>query len=129
MRDFALPGQDADPGVMLRPTIGRPLIAFRRFCFAATAVILALIAGGLFASIVTASGTSRLQVLQVSLLTICCVWLAWGFNTAVTGILSGIGERKSVSIPSRSSPNRTAILVPVYNEDPKAVFGRIAAMM
>jgi membrane glycosyltransferase len=106
------------------------LIAFRRFLFAAVAVILALIAGGLFALIVTASGTSRLQVLQVSLLTICCLWLAWGFNTAVTGILSGIGERsRSVPIPSRLSPSRTAILVPVYNEDPKAVFGRIAAMM
>lgn len=108
---------------------GSVLIALRRFLFAATAVVLALLAGGLFAIVVTASGTSRLQVLQVSLLTICCVWLAWGFNTAVTGILSGRGERHSVPVPLLKSNSRTAILVPVYNEDPDAVFARIAAMI
>lgn len=90
---------------------------------------MALAAGGLFAIVVTASGTSRLQVLQVSLLTICCLWLAWGFNTAVTGILAGRGERGSVPVPLLRSASRTAILVPVYNEDPDAVFARVAAMV
>ncbi|MBC8130681.1 MAG: glucans biosynthesis glucosyltransferase MdoH [Rhizobiaceae bacterium] len=105
------------------------MIAFRRFSFAAAAVLLAILAGGLFAIVVTASGTSRLQVLQVSLLTICCVWLAWGFNTAVTGIFAGLGEGRSVPVLPPRSTSRTAILVPVYNEEPTAVFARVAAMI
>ncbi|GGD04800.1 glucans biosynthesis glucosyltransferase MdoH [Aureimonas glaciei] len=105
------------------------MIALRRLVFALTAVLLALLAGALFALIVTASGTSRLQVLQVSLLTICCLWLAWGFNTAVTGILAGRGEKPRPIQLLPVSPSRTAILVPVYNEDPQAVFARIAAMI
>jgi membrane glycosyltransferase len=106
------------------------VIAFRRFFFAASAVLLALIAGGLFAVVVTASGTSRLQVLQVTLLTVCCVWLAWGFNTAVAGILSASRERAAaVPVPLKMTLSRTAVLVPVYNEDADSVFARIAAMI
>ncbi|GGE17183.1 glucans biosynthesis glucosyltransferase H [Aureimonas endophytica] len=105
------------------------MIAFRRFLFAATAVILALVAGALFAVVVTASGTSRLQVLQVTLLTICCVWLAWGFNTALTGIFAASRERRSVPVPRQMTLSRTAVLVPVYNEDADSVFARVAAMM
>lgn len=89
---------------------------------------LAILAGGLFASVITASGTSRLQVLQVLLLTICCVWLAWGFNTAVAGILSGARSRRTIPLPGSESSSRTAILMPVYNEDSDAVFARVAAM-
>ena len=92
-------------------------------------MLLAIVAGGLFALVITASGTSRLQVLQVLLLTICCVWLAWGFNTALAGIISSGKERKSVPVPFLKSSSRTAVLVPVYNEDAEAVFARVAAMI
>ncbi|WP_244488120.1 glucans biosynthesis glucosyltransferase MdoH [Aureimonas sp. Leaf454] len=104
------------------------MIALRRFVFAASAVALAILAGGLFASVITASGTSRLQVLQVLLLTICCVWLAWGFNTAVAGILTGGRSKRTLPVPGTESQSRTAILMPVYNEDANAVFARVAAM-
>ena len=105
------------------------MVGLRRVVFSLAALILALLAGALFAIIVTASGTSRLQVIQVSLLTICCLWLAWGFNTAVTGILAARAEKPRPIKLLPVTASRTAILVPVYNEDPQAVFARVAAMM
>ncbi len=102
-----------------------------RLLFALTALVLAALAGVLFAVVITANGTTWLHVIQIVLLAICCVWLAWGFNTAVTGILFGRTtrrERKGGGLPP-ASRHKTAILVPVYNEDAAAVMARVAAMI
>ena len=66
---------------------------------------------------------------QVMLLIVCCLWLAWGFNTAVVGILSARARRRRTAGPFAPSASRTAILMPVYNEDADAVLARVAAMI
>ena len=105
------------------------MIVLGRFLFALAALLLAVLAGGLFAIVITANGTTWLHFIQVSLLIVCCLWLAWGFNTAVVGIFSRRGEHWSADETGRPSPSRTAILVPVYNEDAEAVLARVAAMI
>lgn len=106
-----------------------PVIAIARLLFALTAVVLAVVAGVLFAVVITANGTTWLHVVQVLLLIVCCLWLAWGFNTAVVGIFSRRGVRWTAETPTRRSASRTAILMPVYNEDAEAVLARVAAMI
>ncbi|WP_062013997.1 glucans biosynthesis glucosyltransferase MdoH [Aureimonas sp. AU4] len=105
------------------------MIALGRLLFALTALLLALAAGVLFAIVVTANGTTWLHVVQVLLLSICCLWLAWGFNTAVVGIVSRRGQRWRAPVVPGRPPGRTAILMPVYNEDAEAVLARVAAMI
>ncbi|WP_182086195.1 glucans biosynthesis glucosyltransferase MdoH [Aureimonas sp. ME7] len=103
-----------------------------RLLFALTALVLAALAGVLFAVVITANGTTWLHVIQIFLLSLCCLWLAWGFNTAVTGILFGRarrGPKRAAGTLPPPSPHKTAILVPVYNEDASAVMARVAAMI
>ncbi len=73
------------------------MIVLGRFFFALFALLLAVVAGVLFAVVITANGTTWLHVVQVLLLIVCCLWLAWGFNTAVVGIFSrraGAGRQR-----------------------------------
>ncbi|SDE95149.1 glucans biosynthesis glucosyltransferase MdoH [Limimaricola pyoseonensis] len=53
-------------------------------------------------------------------------WLAWGAAQALTGLLTH--RRPVPADPSAPIAGRCAILVPVYEEDPAATFGRVAAM-
>jgi len=53
-------------------------------------------------------------------------WLVWGGTTGVIGALSR--APKGVAGPVTAPSGLTAILVPIYNEDPAATFSRIAAM-
>ncbi|WP_245413662.1 glucans biosynthesis glucosyltransferase MdoH [Mangrovicella endophytica] len=109
--------------------MGDRMIPLRRAIFALTSLLLAIAAGGLFATIITVNGTTNLHIVQIALLVICCLWLAWGFNTAVAGIISAKVSPKPALRPSWRSEGRTAILVPVYNEDATSVFARVAAML
>ncbi|MEF2074251.1 glucans biosynthesis glucosyltransferase MdoH [Consotaella aegiceratis] len=105
-------------------------VIVRRIVFAATAALLAAVAGVLFAAVVTVNGVTWLHCVQIALLTICCFWLAWGFNTAAVGIAAAPRRlRSGTPLASWRGPSRTAVLVPVYNEDAEAVFARVAAML
>ncbi|WP_185983910.1 glucans biosynthesis glucosyltransferase MdoH [Aureimonas mangrovi] len=100
-----------------------------RLCFAAAAIALAVLAGVLFAQIITANGATWLHFIQVALLIVCCVWLAWGFNTAAVGILWHRAHKPVFHDPKVPVTARTAVLMPVYNEDADAVLARVAAMI
>ncbi|MBO0904343.1 glucans biosynthesis glucosyltransferase MdoH [Jiella sonneratiae] len=103
------------------------MMAFRRLFFVLAAVALAIVAAWLFFVVVTVNGITNLHFVQIGLLLICCMWLSWGFNTAVAGMLRRDrppSTERRPSFPAR----RTAVLMPVYNEDVTAVFARVAAM-
>ncbi|MCZ8336003.1 MAG: glucans biosynthesis glucosyltransferase MdoH [Rhodobacteraceae bacterium] len=70
-------------------------------------------------------GFDILDVLRAALIFASTFWLAWGAFTALAGLTS-----RPPAVPRDPGPLRamTAILVPVYNEDPVATFARIAAM-
>ncbi len=102
-------------------------MALRRFAFVLAAVALATVAAWLFFVVVTANGITYLHIAQITLLLICCLWLSWGFNTALAGIFSRDRLPEPEKRP-RPATSRTAVLMPVYNEDVRAVFARVAAM-
>ncbi|MEX6507394.1 glucans biosynthesis glucosyltransferase MdoH [Jiella sp. M17.18] len=104
------------------------MIAVKRLVFALASIVLAVIAAALFFVVVTVNGVTYLHILQISLLLLCCFWLAWGFNTALAGIV--LRSRAPRSMPtSWRGDSRTAVLVPVYNEDAHAVIARVGAMI
>jgi membrane glycosyltransferase len=105
------------------------LITLKRVVFAVASALLAGVATSLFFLVVTANGVTYLHFVQVALLMLCCLWLAWGFNMALAGIAVPQEPRLTVDAARWRSDSRTAILVPVYNEDARAVFARVAAMI
>lgn len=105
------------------------MISLLRFVFVASVIVLAVIATSLFFIIVTANGITNLHVVQITLLLLCCSWLSWGFITAVFGMVSRLRAEPRPLRPDYVPQDKTAILVPVYNEDAEAVYARVAAMI
>ncbi|NDW05812.1 glucans biosynthesis glucosyltransferase MdoH [Jiella pacifica] len=103
------------------------LVALRRVVFVLAAMALAALAAWLFFVVVTVNGTTYLHFVQIGLLLLCCMWLSWGFNTALAGIFTPDRLPRPENRPA-SPDSRTAVLMPVYNEDVTAVFARVAAM-
>ncbi|WP_415182065.1 glucans biosynthesis glucosyltransferase MdoH [Phaeovulum sp.] len=96
-----------------------------------SAIILSLLAGTtaffLFVQFGAADGLDALDLVRAALILISTLWLAWG---AVGGLM-GLTTRAKAPPRARQASlitTRTAILVPVYNEDPVETFSRIAAM-
>jgi membrane glycosyltransferase len=97
-----------------------------RLLAVAISLAVAVAAGMLFATYGAADGLDWVDILRSCLILISTWWLAWG---AVQGLM-GLTTRAVPPTVNRIAPlqGRTAILVPVYNEDPVATFARIAAM-
>lgn len=95
--------------------------------FVAVTASLSAGAGGfyLFLQFGAADGFDSMDVVRSVLIFLSTFWLAWGAFTALAGLLTRPPRQPRVDGPLVS---RTAILVPVYNEDPVATFARIAAM-
>lgn len=110
------------------PAHGQPKagIATTRLTALAISGAAAISAGMLFATYGAADGLDWVDVLRSGLILISTWWLAWG---AAQGLL-GLTTRPTPPDVNRIAPLRgkTAILVPVYNEDPVVTFARIAAM-
>lgn len=93
------------------------------------ALTASLLAAGLgfvvFLQFGASDGFDALDVLRAVLIFASTFWLAWGAFTALAGLTT-----RPPAVPRDPGPIRamTAILVPVYNEDPVATFARIAAM-
>ncbi|MDY8111003.1 glucans biosynthesis glucosyltransferase MdoH [Fulvimarina sp. 2208YS6-2-32] len=104
------------------------MIAFLRFVFVTSAALLSLVAATLFFTIITANGITNFHLVQTVLLLVCCGWLAWGFMTASFGMVSAANSRRRPLRAEHRPRGITAILVPVYNEDARSVYARIAAM-
>lgn len=70
-------------------------------------------------------GLTALDLVRCLLVAISGFWLAWGSIAAVLGVLT-----RQPRTPPSAAPilAQTAILVPIYNEDPIATFSRVAAM-
>jgi membrane glycosyltransferase len=90
-----------------------------------TAAGLSLAGAWLFLRFTGEGGLNALDLLRVALVGITGFWLVWGSTAAVLGVLV---PRRPFRLGTKPLSSRTAILVPVYNEDPIATFSRIAAM-
>ena len=105
------------------------MIIFKRFAFAICSFVLAAIAASLFFIVVTVNGVTYLHFAQIGLLLLCCLWLAWGFTMALAGVTSQVKHHAERPFVQWRGDSRTAILMPVYNEDAEAVLARVAAMI
>jgi membrane glycosyltransferase len=104
---------------MIRPTLVRILAL-------SVAVTLSAIGGYLFLRFTGDGGLTALDLLRAVLVIISGFWLVWGGTAAVLGVFTP-AKRRRIAATQRPI-GMTAILVPIYNEDPIATFARIAAM-
>lgn len=109
----------------------------RRFVFFLLVILTSLIALGLLVSVFQPNGFSPMELLLLFLYTILFAWICISFWTAFMGfwvILFGRDRwaisRQPPDIPpdSATSPPRTAILMPIYNEDSERVFAGLRAI-
>ncbi|MCM2372409.1 glucans biosynthesis glucosyltransferase MdoH [Aporhodopirellula aestuarii] len=110
-----------------------PNIVFVRSRVIGMSLLIWLVGCLTFYSITIADGSTRFfESLSMLLFSVLFGWIAFSFSLAMEGFF---GKLQSVSAgpPSpaeapRASSNRTAILMPVYNESPTRVFAAVAAM-
>ncbi|WP_367718208.1 glucans biosynthesis glucosyltransferase MdoH [Nitratireductor sp. GISD-1A_MAKvit] len=96
-------------------------------------ILFCLVMAGLVSSLAvgyfSADGIQWIDAIRIVLLAASTAWLAWGAAYAFNGLLAPRARRTDSSIELGSSVGRTAVLVPVYNEDPVKTFSHVAAMI
>ncbi|WMT92357.1 glucans biosynthesis glucosyltransferase MdoH [Pelagibacterium sp. H642] len=85
------------------------------------------IASSLFIQFAATNGLDALDFVRLVLIAISTLWLAWGASQSVVGLLYRPQVHDARQAAERVR-GRTAILVPIYNEDPVETFSRVLAM-
>ena len=70
-------------------------------------------------------GTSALEYVLLALIALMFVWVTLAVSTVAVGLLTRAQARR----PAEAGAIRTAMLMPIYNEDASAVFGNALAML
>lgn len=128
---LAMPLQDwnACDTLPLRSETAPRNIAVRRFLLIAGALLIAITGGFEMLRAAALGGFAFGELLIAALFVLLFAWIGFGFLTAFAGFVRLIvGTRDFDLVAETASEGRTAILVPVYNEDVLAVFARIRAM-
>lgn len=102
---------------------GRGLMFFAFFVLTLSGVVSAGVQLG-------RQGFGPVEVIALALFSILFAWVAFGFVSAVAGFMVRLKDRKA-SRRARPQPilfTRTAILLPVYNEDPGRILAAVQAM-
>ena len=129
---LAMPEQNLDwyPGETQsgRPT-GWPTI---RTMAARTLLASATLIGTIYGvsemyAVVSVGGVAALEWLLVAVFAIAFAWIAFSAGNAVAGAL--FGPRRHRPSTSADDDVLTAIVMPIYNEDPRDVFSALAAMI
>ena len=97
----------------------------RRWAVFIVSAVPTLFSAWLFVLLARAEGWSSLDTFRLILSTICVFWLLWG---AASGMLGLFAPRRPPLTRVTPSSSRTAILIPIYHEDPPSTFARVAAM-
>src|SRR3569623_2210802 len=95
----------------------------------AVSALTCLFAAWLFILLARADGWTSLDSSRLVLSTLCVFWLTWGTMAGLIGLLPmrrSVPERHGPRHPERVT--RTALLMPIYHEDPPSTFARVAAM-
>jgi len=84
-------------------------------------------ASSLFIQFAATNGLDALDLVRLALIAISTLWLGWGASQSVVGLLyrPRVHDNRKAAERVRG---RTAILVPIYNEDPVETFSRVLAM-
>ena len=116
------PGREA-----FRSLRDSPRMAWRRAAFAGPVVLLTLASTAL-AAVVTAGTGDALRWPLLAVLSINLLFMALTGWPGVLGALLRLRPRPAPAVAEPSGLSRTALVMPVYEEDPAAVFGAIEAM-
>jgi membrane glycosyltransferase len=106
---------------------------WRRSLFFGLTFASALAGGFLMLDIVTANGVSTLELLSLLMFFVLFTWISGAFWTAIAGFLVRlIGRDPAVMHPDEVASHvlqgRTAIVIPIYNEDATRVFAGVEAV-
>ena len=128
-RPFADGPPDTAPmSLEIQPKGGRFWMVARRLCFAGPVLAMPVVGTWLAASL-TADAPGLLRPACLALLFANVLFLALTGWPGVLGALVCLFRRKPKPAPRPSGASRTAILFPVYNEDPHAVFAAAEVMV
>ncbi len=100
-------------------------LTLRWLAFAAS-VAASLFGAWLFIKLAEADGWSGFDDIRLILSTLCVFWLTWGAAGGLLGLT--VAPRRDRAPPPRQGVGRTALLMPIYHEDPPSTFARVAAM-
>jgi len=119
------------------PAVPPWLRTFRRILFFTLVLLTTFAAMAMITSAFIQNGLTPQEIVLLVLYTLLILWVATSFWTAVSGffVLLRGGDRYSIGrLSSRAheaqldrSPLRTALVMPIYNEDPTRVFAGLRA--
>jgi len=125
-----MPAQDfwTRPAGKKRPPLGES--DFWQMGVFAMAGALSAFGGVCAYSVVQDGGLNGLEIVNLVLFQILFAWIAWALASALIGFSVSLnGDPASADLqptgPVKAPRGRTAILMPVHNEDPDGVFGRL----
>lgn len=105
------------------------MLIVRRTLSIAFACFIALVATRLAMDVFFADGRDWVDYVRISLSAATAAWIAWGASLGIGGLVGlrmKTPPRATLSEAGQSA--RTAILIPVYNEDPRNTFSSALAM-
>ncbi len=128
---LAMPLQDwrACEAVPLRSETAPRGMAMRRFLLIVATALIAIAGAAEMARAAAPNGFSPGELALIALFVPLFAWIGFGFLTSFAGFIRLLTGARDFDLVEDAAPEgRTAVLVPVYNEDVDAVFGRIRAM-
>jgi membrane glycosyltransferase len=125
---LAMPDQDLGRAPLSRRLAEAP--PGRRRIVLAGAACIAAVAGGLLLDALDRRGLTILEAVTLGLSVLLCAWVGFGFMSATAGFVAAWRDRRRLDDAPVTPPSgvRTAILMPVHNEDPGLVFSGLEAM-
>ncbi|MFV0243500.1 MAG: glucans biosynthesis glucosyltransferase MdoH [Qingshengfaniella sp.] len=91
------------------------------------ATLSALAASALFLNYAGKNGIGWLDLIRAAMVFLATAWIGWGAAQAFIGLVPA--RRRARGRTDDRLHSRTAILIPIYNENPAEVFARIGAMI
>ena len=106
----------------------------RRPVYFTLVIVTTVFALALLTSAYQADGLTPMELLLLIFYTLLMLWISASFWTAVLGFWIQLwgGDRHTITAhpaaPPQAPPPRTAIVMPIYNEDPRRVFAGLRAI-
>jgi len=119
------------PGATRTPRTSPAGVTERRLLLLLGTLVLATFGAGQITQSLGSDGISFADMLLMSLFFMLFAWIAFGFLNATAGfllLLSGRSVPTPEAAPSATPQGRTAILMPIHNEEVEPVFARLGAM-
>ena len=126
-----------DPELHRTGSIHLPLVRLRRWLFFGLVAGTTLIGIGMMLDIVRGNGITALEIVILALFAATFSWITIAFWNAVIGFVLRVLRRDPLSLErapaarNRDGPivSRTALVMPVHNEEPGRVMSGLAAML